>query len=186
MHPETPDPVRRPLASFLAEDGNPDDDALAVRMRSVRIGQAPQNEIILDDDTVSSYHARLDYGDGAWRLTDLESKNGTYVEGVRLAPGVPTSLQEETPIVFGTVRLLFRSHADSDPEAVIPEATHSGASVVRRNSFRLPLWLLVLLLLFAAALAFFFFSAGGDPPPSDAVIEPIVAALRHLSVPWSA
>jgi len=35
---------------------------------------------------VSALHAELSYEDGAWRLADLGSRNGTYVNDRRLEP----------------------------------------------------------------------------------------------------
>ena len=49
-----------------------------------RIGQGAQNDIVLDDDTVSTSHARLEFVSGGWKLTDLESTNGTFVNGARI------------------------------------------------------------------------------------------------------
>ena len=57
----------------------------------VRIGRSPDNEIQLDDDAVSGYHTELvvmasQYMEGVsdvW-ATDLESTNGTIVNGKRI------------------------------------------------------------------------------------------------------
>ena len=61
--------------------------------RPITIGRAPANVLSLADPAVSSYHARLDYKFGQIVLTDLKSKNGTFVKGsqvqgaINLAPG---------------------------------------------------------------------------------------------------
>jgi len=50
--------------------------------RLVRIGRAPENDIVLDDLLVSRNHAVLHrLPAGAYELTDLGSHNGTYVNG---------------------------------------------------------------------------------------------------------
>src|SRR5207248_6489631 len=52
------------------------------RLRSgsrVRIGRAPDNDIVIDDPTVSGAHAELRDEAGHWVVTDLGSTNGTYV-----------------------------------------------------------------------------------------------------------
>jgi putative serine protease PepD len=49
----------------------------------VRIGRAPDNDIVLDDDRVSRHHAVLELDDGL-KVTDLGSSNGTFVGGVAL------------------------------------------------------------------------------------------------------
>jgi transcriptional regulator with AAA-type ATPase domain/pSer/pThr/pTyr-binding forkhead associated (FHA) protein len=57
------------------------------------LGTDEDNAIVLDDPYVSAFHARIYHHKGAWQLTDLESTNGTFVDGVRvkdatLAPGM--------------------------------------------------------------------------------------------------
>ena len=41
-------------------------------------------EIVLDDSSVSRRHAEVRFADGAWHVRDLESTNGTYVNGSRI------------------------------------------------------------------------------------------------------
>jgi len=61
----------------------------------VRIGRAPDNDVVLADATVSSFHAELrwDARGQRWTAVDLKSRNGTLVNGepararVPLAPG---------------------------------------------------------------------------------------------------
>lgn len=50
-----------------------------------RIGRAPDNDIVLDDASVSGYHAEIRYEDGRYLLYDQGSSNGSYVNGRRLS-----------------------------------------------------------------------------------------------------
>ena len=50
----------------------------------VRIGRAPECELVLKDNRVSRRHARLAARDGVLVLTDLGSTNGTRVNGNRV------------------------------------------------------------------------------------------------------
>jgi hypothetical protein len=45
------------------------------------IGRSSACQIVLGDDTVSRRHAELRFEDGRWLLRDLDSSNGTYVNG---------------------------------------------------------------------------------------------------------
>jgi hypothetical protein len=46
------------------------------------VGRHHGCDVVLDDLTVSRKHARLTFRDGSWVLHDLESTNGTIVNGV--------------------------------------------------------------------------------------------------------
>ncbi|MFJ8074314.1 FHA domain-containing protein [Streptomyces sp. NPDC096176] len=50
--------------------------------RTLRIGRAPDNELIVDDLVVSRRHAELrSLPDGTYEIVDLDSHNGTYLNG---------------------------------------------------------------------------------------------------------
>ncbi|MGW1052551.1 FHA domain-containing protein [Streptomyces sp. NPDC002521] len=50
--------------------------------RTVRIGRAPENDLVVDDLIVSRRHAELRaHPDGAYEIIDLGSHNGTYLNG---------------------------------------------------------------------------------------------------------
>ncbi|MFE9674287.1 FHA domain-containing protein [Streptomyces sp. NPDC006259] len=51
--------------------------------RTVRIGRARDNDLVLDDLVVSRYHAELRaLPDGGYEIADLGSHNGTYLDGL--------------------------------------------------------------------------------------------------------
>lgn len=51
---------------------------------TLSIGATSENDIILDDDTISGRHAELEFHDGEYVLRDLDSENGTSVDGMRI------------------------------------------------------------------------------------------------------
>jgi hypothetical protein len=56
------------------------------------IGRHPSCDVVVADDTVSRRHAQLTFRDGGWVLQDLDSTNGTRLNGqsvgrCRLRPG---------------------------------------------------------------------------------------------------
>ena len=64
------------------------------------IGRHPECDVIVPDVTVSRQHARLIFRDGGWILQDLDSTNGTrlngrYVGRCRLRPGDQLALGDQ-------------------------------------------------------------------------------------------
>jgi FHA domain len=56
------------------------------------IGRHPNCDVVMSDETVSRRHARLTFRDGGWIVQDLDSTNGTRLNGqhvgrCRLRPG---------------------------------------------------------------------------------------------------
>jgi pSer/pThr/pTyr-binding forkhead associated (FHA) protein len=50
----------------------------------VTVGRSPESDIFLDDVTVSRQHAEIERGEGGYRIRDVGSLNGTYVNRVRV------------------------------------------------------------------------------------------------------
>ena len=83
-----------------AGDTAPLDDA------PLLIGRGADAAIRLDDDYVSTRHARIASSDGQWFVEDLGSTNGTYIGSHRLTQ--PTSLQLGSQIRIGKTTLELR------------------------------------------------------------------------------
>ncbi len=75
----------------------------------VTLGRVETNDVVLDDGSVSRFHAWLQYDEraGQWSLTDAESKNGTWVDGAQLAPKQRVLLRDGAAIKLGEVQLAF-------------------------------------------------------------------------------
>jgi hypothetical protein len=71
------------------------------------IGRSPDNDIFLDDVTVSRKHAVLVQSDGEFRIEDLGSLNGTFVNRRRIDS--PARLQSGDEVQIGKYRLSFIS-----------------------------------------------------------------------------
>ena len=70
----------------------------------VMIGRAPLNDIVIDNPVVSARHAMLlKFGDSYW-LRDLNSTNGTHINGLLFTDGV---LKDGDTIRFGSVIATF-------------------------------------------------------------------------------
>ena len=79
------------------------------------VGRAAKNDIQLGEGSVSSRHARLERTARGWRLTDLQSTNGTFVNGRRIQSA---ELKPGDRIRFGDVGIEFSQ--DAPPAALRP------------------------------------------------------------------
>ena len=72
----------------------------------ITLGRADDSTLVINDDSASSRHARLDPRDDAWVLEDLGSTNGTYLDRTRVTAPVPVPLG--VPIRIGQTTLELR------------------------------------------------------------------------------
>ncbi|HEX9705992.1 MAG TPA: FHA domain-containing protein [Gemmatimonadales bacterium] len=100
-----------PMAAFFVKQGDLKGQRLAIRTPVVNIGRADYNDVLIPDTSVSTAHAKLQRREGVWVLVDLDSTNGTFVDGERvkgeaaLAPGAV--------VRFGDVQLVFEPSDDA-------------------------------------------------------------------------
>jgi DNA-binding winged helix-turn-helix (wHTH) protein len=85
------------------------------------IGRAPDATIQIDSPGVSRHHARIVVADGRATLEDVESKNGTYLKGERIAASAP--LADGSKIQLGRIVLTFRTVTATSPTATVPADT---------------------------------------------------------------
>lgn len=74
----------------------------------ITLGRAASNTVVLDDEFVSSHHARVypDAASGSWAIEDLHSTNGTVVNQQRIS--TPTILAPRVPVRIGATTFELR------------------------------------------------------------------------------
>ena len=89
-------------------DGPLADSSVPLGNEAITLGRAASNTVVLDDEFVSSHHARLypDRASGQWVIEDLGSTNGTVVGEQRL--GTPTLLHAGIPVRIGATTFELR------------------------------------------------------------------------------
>jgi pSer/pThr/pTyr-binding forkhead associated (FHA) protein len=144
-----------PLAALALTAGPRSGQELPVERPVVTVGRATGCDLVIDDDSVSAAHARLEWDGGHWRITDLGSVNGTALDGVKLPPETPTPLSYGSTVRLGGVKLQFHEVTGADPDAARAEYVAPAPQRTLREERRgggFPLWLaLVVLLLLAIA-----------------------------------
>lgn len=75
-------------------------EKLSLSQAPLTIGRASDSDLVINDDYTSTRHARLLNWDGRWMVQDLDSTNGTFVNGERVAQ--PTELRRGVSVRIGT------------------------------------------------------------------------------------
>jgi hypothetical protein len=69
------------------------------------LGRHRNNNIVITDPKVSSFHARIDRGPDGFLVVDLKSRNGTFLNGRRIETGL---LKTGDEVRLGTARLVYK------------------------------------------------------------------------------
>ena len=89
---------------LVVMDGPQKGRRFALADDATRIGRVVGNHIVLDNASVSSGHAEIIKGSDGFRLRDLDSTNGTRVNGHRITD---TILFRDDEVLFGDLQVLF-------------------------------------------------------------------------------
>lgn len=101
--------------TISCEDTNIGEEIL--KHHTVTLGRKPDNDIRIDDSTVSNYHAQIIDDEKTASVEDLNSTNGTYVNGSRISKH---TLSPGDVIVIGKHTLVYdrempKEVIESDP-----------------------------------------------------------------------
>ena len=70
---------------LIGVEGIVEGRAVPVAPGGLDVGRSPANHVVLDDDDVSRFHARLLFDNGSLWVRDAGSRNGVFVNGKRVA-----------------------------------------------------------------------------------------------------
>lgn len=100
--------IDKPLATRLVIlQGERAGTELALDRREVSIGRAENADLVIRDDFASTHHAKLVLLKDEWLLQDLNSTNGTFVDGKRV--GTPVVVPVNTQIQIGSTIFELRA-----------------------------------------------------------------------------
>jgi len=98
-------------AHLCVLDGEPTGAVFLVRKGRTTIGHDSSNLIVLGDDLISSKHAAITFDDENYRIEDRNSKNGVFVNGVKIKE--KKSLVDGSVIKIGSTILKFEHNNGS-------------------------------------------------------------------------
>ncbi len=79
---------------------------LPLNNQPLTIGRSSESGLVIRDDYTSTHHARLVLWGDEWVIQDLDSTNGTFLNGNRV--NAPASVPLNTPIKIGTTTFELR------------------------------------------------------------------------------
>ena len=92
-----------------------------------KLGSSNACDIVVAQPTVSGEHCRLSVQDGKYVLEDLESTNGTFVNGYRLTPRAPVLVSRTDQITLGgSVPFVWPSVPDQTGSSVAAQTLNIG------------------------------------------------------------
>ncbi len=79
---------------------------LTLPAEPLTIGRSSESGLVIRDDYTSTHHARLMLWSQDWVIQDLDSTNGTFLNGTRVS--LPTPVPLNTPVRIGTTSFELR------------------------------------------------------------------------------
>ena len=78
---------------------------IALSGRQLTIGRAGDSDLIVDDEYASTHHAKLVFINGEWLIQDLDSTNGTFLEGQKVSTPQTVAMNAQVRIGQTTFEL---------------------------------------------------------------------------------
>jgi hypothetical protein len=107
MHSPPPAEDRPNIARRLVITSGPK-AGLEIELPSeqLAIGRSSESGLVIRDDYTSTHHARLMLWNDGWVVQDLDSTNGTFLNGARVT--LPTPVPLNTPLTIGQTSFELR------------------------------------------------------------------------------
>ncbi|OVE77019.1 hypothetical protein BVX97_00115 [bacterium E08(2017)] len=96
------------------------------------IGNDPHSELVIEDSTISRRHCEIQFTEDGYVIRDLESTNGTFVQGIKIKEAF---LDEGTEFQLGKTRLVFCPMQES-LEWTLSKNDSFGTLLGRSNAIR--------------------------------------------------
>jgi len=84
-NPSNSKPAEAKATKIVVTAGEKIGTEIALSGRQLTIGRAGDSDLIVDDEYTSTHHAKLVFINGEWLIQDLDSTNGTLLDGKKVA-----------------------------------------------------------------------------------------------------
>ena len=77
-------PAEQKATKLVVTAGEKVGTEIALSGRQLTIGRAGDSDLVVDDEFTSTHHAKLVFINGEWLVQDLDSTNGTLLDGKKV------------------------------------------------------------------------------------------------------
>jgi len=104
------------LVLLKTPDGSATGERIQLDHQSVLIGRSPERcKVVLPLNAVSREHAQIEFSQGQYFITDLESRNKTFVNNKVLTPRIPLALKDGDGVKICDFLFSFRDETVKPP-----------------------------------------------------------------------
>ena len=102
----TTSPNRTSARRLVITSGPKEGLEIELPSEQLAIGRSSESGLVIRDDYTSTHHARLMLWNDGWVVQDLDSTNGTFLDGARVM--LPTPVPLNTPVTIGQTSFELR------------------------------------------------------------------------------
>jgi hypothetical protein len=95
-----------PARRLVITSGPKEGLEIELPMEQLAIGRSSESGLVIRDDYTSTHHARLMLWNDGWVVQDLDSTNGTFLDGQRVT--LPTPVPLNSTVTIGTTSFELR------------------------------------------------------------------------------
>jgi pSer/pThr/pTyr-binding forkhead associated (FHA) protein len=122
------------MSLLIIERGKDQGKRLPLLEFPITIGRDPSNQLTLDDEEVSRFHLRIKKRGKIFVCEDLESKNGTFLNGDRILNSI---VKNGDKILLGSTEIQFLT-SETDIQ-IAPDLSKFDAQLVEELGLRGPI-----------------------------------------------
>ena len=123
-----------PRVTITVPDRNPQPYRFQLDRMAVNMGRGSDNDIVVEDGSVSVRHAVMERIEGGYQLRDVGSTNGIKLEG-QVMPVIP--LRHGLSVKIGDVAFEF-TLSDDEREALAREKPQQESPIIKESAFDAP------------------------------------------------
>ena len=93
------EPTGSTATKLVIIEGEKTGQMVRLERREITLGRSPDSDLIVDDEYASTHHAKLILINNDWLIQDLNSTNGTFLDGERI--GTPAVVKLKSQVRIG-------------------------------------------------------------------------------------